>query len=347
MLSYQLAQFDARIGSQVSRIVEGIPGIAGMPLDFQFANLLSENALRSVEWSGGSVIIVIDALDESGSETDRKTLLQALSRGFLDLPDFFRVIVVSRQEPDIQHALGSHPNVHPYALDIESMTNKEDVAAFVWHRLNEIRMKDECLSPYWPGDDKITALTESAGGLFVWASTACLYIDSYDPDQQLNELLIQQLDINFSEPFAQLDRLYKTGLQSAGLWSEQSFRSDCCNILGMILCARIPLSYCVIDALLGLPPNRLSRKAISRLGCVIRVGETEGIRILHPSFHDYLSQRCRAEPWSIDLDVHHKNLALHCTELLDKGEHMQTDTPGPNGERNLTGRCVVCVQILG
>jgi hypothetical protein len=101
LLSYQLAQFDARIGAEMSRIVKGIPSIAEMPLEVQLATLLSANALRSVEWTRGSIVIVIDALDESGSEADRKTLLQALSKGFSGLPSFIRIMVVSRQEPDI------------------------------------------------------------------------------------------------------------------------------------------------------------------------------------------------------------------------------------------------------
>jgi hypothetical protein len=319
MLAYQLAQFDAGIGAEVSRIVESIPGIAGMPLDFQFANLLSANALRLVKWYGGPIVLVIDALDECGSNKDRKALLQALSKGFYSLPPFIRVMVVSRQESDIQRALGSHSAVYKYHLSIDSATNTEDILEFTRSRLDQIRKENEYLplESDWPGNQKIHALTKSAGGLFVWASTACLYIDSYNPVQRLEELITQQSEINSSEPFAQLDRLYKTGLQSADLWNDPSFGSDCCNILGVILCARIPLSYSMIDSLLALPPSLPCVQVISRLGCVLRISETEGIRILHPSFHDYLSERCHAEPWSINLELHNKGLALHCMELLD------------------------------
>jgi hypothetical protein len=48
-----------------------------------------------VGWSGGPVVVVINALDEFRSETDRKVLMQALSKAFLNLPSFIRVIVVS------------------------------------------------------------------------------------------------------------------------------------------------------------------------------------------------------------------------------------------------------------
>jgi hypothetical protein len=105
-LAYQLALFDARFGDAISRIVESIPRIAEMPLEFQITNLLSVKAMESVVWSGGLIILVVDALDECGSNKDRKELLQALSKGFHNLPSFIQIMVVSHQESNIQHALG-------------------------------------------------------------------------------------------------------------------------------------------------------------------------------------------------------------------------------------------------
>ena len=322
-LAYQLALFDVSIGAEMSRIAESIPRIAEMPLDFQFTNLLSAQALKLVKWSGGPVVVIIDALDECGNKTERKVLMQALSKGFSNLPSFMRVIVVSRPETDIEDTLSSHEAVHPYLLDIDSVATQEDISEFLRHRFSDIRrtMKHSQLGANWPSDDKIRSLTNSAGGLFVWASTACLYIESYDPDERLNELITQQFNVDTCGPFIQLDRLYKTGLQSAGLWDNDSFRTDCCNVFGAILCARIPLSHSMIDSLLALPRSRSSLESISRLGCVLHISETEGIRTLHPSFHDYLSRRCSSEPWSINLELHNERLARHCIQFLDNTLH--------------------------
>ena len=318
-LAYRLAMFDARFATAISRVVADHENIAEMPLEFQFETLLSSNGLKSVEWSEGPIILIIDALDECGSEANRKVLIRVLSKGFSDLPSFLRIIVVSRPELDIEHALGSHLHVRPYPLEIDSATNKDDVTEFIRYRLEEIRAADGYLGDHWPGDDEINSLANSAGGLFIWASTACLYIeDSYSPNERLSELINKQPEVNSSRPFAHLDSLYKTGLESAGLWNDRSFRSDCCNILGVILCARVPLPCSVIDALLALPQDRPSYKLVSRLRCVLQVSETEQIRILHPSFHDYLSERCRDQHWSIDLERHNKEFALRCIKFLDK-----------------------------
>ena len=317
-IAYRLAMFDARFGDAISQVVANHDNIAEMRLEAQFENLLSANALESVKWSGGPIVLIIDALEECGSEADRKILMPVLSKGFSNLPSFIRILVVSRQEPDIQRALGSHLHLRPYPLNIDSATNKDDISEYIRHRLEEIRITDGYLGDDWPGDDKISSLVKGAGGLFVWASTACLYIESGYPGRRLSELIEKQPDGDSSGPFAQLDGLYKTGLQSAGLWNDRLLRSDCCNILGAILCARVPLSCPVIDTLLALPQDTPSLKSVSRLRCVLDVSETQQIRILHPSFHDYLSERCRGEPWSIDLEYHNKELALRCIDLLDK-----------------------------
>ena len=315
-LAYRLAMFDARFAATISRVVENHENIAEMPLEFQFEQLLSVNALKSVEWSEGPILLIVDALDECGSEADRKILMQALSKSFSGLPSFIRIMLVSRPELDIQRALGSHPHLRPYPLDIDSATNKHDVLEFILYRLEEIRVNDGYLGDLWPSEDKISSLADRAAGLFIWASTACLYIaEGYAPKQRLSELLNKQSE---GGPISMLDSLYETGLRSAGWWNDRSFCSDCRKILGVILCARVPLPCSVIDDLLVLPEDTPSLKSVSRLSCVLHVSKTEQIRILHPSFHDYLSDRCRDKPWSIDLEHHNKELALCCINLLDK-----------------------------
>jgi hypothetical protein len=316
-LAYRLADFDPCFHAAISPLVKEDSRITLTPLEYQFQYLLI-SALKSLEWSRGPIVLIIDALDECGREANRKDLMQALSKGFSGLPSFIQIMVVSRPEADIQRALGSHSHVRPYHLDVDSVTNKEDVSEYIRHRLEEIRIGNGRLGDHWPGEDKISSLANRAGGLFIWAATACLYIERYAPNRRLSELVnkVQERG-SHGPPFARLDSLYETGLQSADLWHDALFRSDCSNILGVILCARVPLSCSVIDALLELQDTS-SWESIFPLRCVLHVSGIEPIRILHPSFHDYLSERCGDKPWSIDLECHNKELALRCIKLLDK-----------------------------
>jgi hypothetical protein len=154
--------------------------------------------------------------------------------------------------------------------------------------LFESDMENEYLPLDWPRDDSICALMDHAAGLFVWASTACLYTESHSPDHCLNELIMQKSLESSSKPFANLDSLYKMGIQSVGRWTDPSFCLDCCHIFRAILCARTPLSCSTIASLLQLSQPCL--RTISHLRCVLHSSKTEGIHTLHPSFHDYLSK---------------------------------------------------------
>ena len=135
--------------------------------------------------------------------------MQALSKGFSSLPLFIRIIVVSHPESDIQGALGSHLDVRPYTLDNKSTTIK-DVLEFVHHHLEEICEEDGYLNADWPVDYKTNALANVAGGLFIWASTACLYIQGHDPDRRLTELNDKQSESNSSN-FLMLTTTSKSG----------------------------------------------------------------------------------------------------------------------------------------
>ncbi|KZP25092.1 hypothetical protein FIBSPDRAFT_950476 [Athelia psychrophila] len=79
---------------KLKKIIKSFPGIASQPLAVQFSKLLSITALGDVPWSRGPVLVIIDALDESGSEAER-------------------LLVVSRHERDVseqfKHATICHP----------------------------------------------------------------------------------------------------------------------------------------------------------------------------------------------------------------------------------------------
>ncbi|KIM77493.1 hypothetical protein PILCRDRAFT_11938 [Piloderma croceum F 1598] len=121
-------------------------------------------------------------------------------------------------------------------------------------------------------------------------------------------------------PELALDALYKTTLEATGVLDDEEHCSDSRAIMGIILVAREPISYTTIDALL--PLDSLSLHTIQKLGCVLRWSETnptEPVRLLHPSFSDFLAKRprCNLEALHIDAAIHHKNIAIGCIRHLD------------------------------
>ena len=314
-LAYKLASFDTRIGEAVSVAIQSIPDIAESPLHFQFRNLVVQ-PLSCAE-SRGPLVIVIDALDECGTADTRNVLLSVLSLEISNLPPYTRILITSRPEDDIKNILQSHSSVRGHELDITSDSTERDIASFIEHEMGTIQRANNTLNlePDWPGAEKVSALTKRAAGLFVWASTACAFIRKcHDPRQNLE--LLTGMAIS-SIPLRALDRLYETALVSAGDWSDDMFSSDCLAILGLILAVKIPLSCETMDDILSLP--RPTIHTIKGLLSILRWSESDPIRILHPSFQDFLSNRvrCGAGPWFVDVDTHNDRIAVHCIALLE------------------------------
>lgn len=322
-LAFQLAQFDVKIGAKIAQVVKNTPNIANMPLEAQFSKLLSDTALGDIVWSRGPVLVVIDALDESGSEADRRDLIKVLSKGFANLPHFLRVLVVSRPERDISDRFHG-PVICHKELRVDSTTILADIVEFIRSRLHDIREANikylaETLQ-YWPSDDEIRSLAVRAAGLFIWAATACRLIDeSHNPKERMDELIEHHPVGPYTAIFTSLRQLYKTALQSAGNWDDKSFCDDFRDILGMIITAQRPLSCQSVDALLELP--RPSVLTVSRLGSVLRGSGEEPIHILHTSFHDYLTLREPLEPWAINNEQYNTYVAYRCITHLHQKLH--------------------------
>ena len=310
-LAYKLGSFDPLIGESIATAIKNTSDITQLTLVRLFSSLIVD-PLLSLSATTEPIVIVIDALDECGNVDDRANMLAILVSQSVRLPPMIRIIITSRKEADIMVKFNDQPHIHVQELNITTTNNMEDIKTFLRHRLSVIPLKnpDLELATTWPGDGKIDDLAMRAAGLFVWASTACRFIDDHNPPKRLEMLLQGIVDANAQTA---LDRLYLTALESV----EQSpdFLSDFLPIMGMIIVARNPISHEAIDIILCL--EQKSRHTISKLGCVLSGEET--IRIIHPSFADFLLDRSRCgENLYIDTQLHNRRLAVHCIDHLNK-----------------------------
>jgi len=309
-LAYRLALSSPILYAKIAKIVEEIPDIATMSLELQFRILLSENALKDVNWSGPPLVLIVDALDECGAAEDRKDLMSALSKGFSTLPGFIRILITSRPEADIERAFQEHATVHPYYLDLEPISNLGDISMYIQQQLSEIA-ESQGYDPDWPGRDKIDLLVQKSEGLFIWAATACRYIQEYEPNVRLEQLLRSE------PPRAKLNNLYQSVLASSGHWGNPLYARNCRDMLGLVICARRPLSRAAVDLLLGCRTDDII--AVSPgLSSVLYLSEKEPIHMFHASFIDYLTECSQGKPWCIDVQDHNRNIALRCKKFLEK-----------------------------
>ncbi|KAF7968096.1 hypothetical protein HWV62_31995 [Athelia sp. TMB] len=317
-LAYQLAEFDATIGARIEQILRDAPNITNQPLAIQFSKLLSSSALGDIPWSKGPVLVVIDALDESGTVTEREALMKVLSGGVSKLPRFFRLLIVSRRERDIVDCF-NNSMVRQEELKVDPKTSRADIAAFIRSRLNDARERNiaylgEALNG-WPSDSDVNGLVDLASGHFIWAHTACRMIDiDDDPKDKLADLIRHQSVDTSDNSFQSLYQLYKTALQSAVQWNNRGSRARARDLLGAVICAQVPLSCVAIDDLIG--RHLLSLQTVSRLGSVLSWTNTGPIRILHTSFYDYLTLHSTTEPWALNVNECNLQLAYGCISLL-------------------------------
>lgn len=318
-LAYQLGLFNAEVGQAIAAAIVAFPSICQSPLSAQFQKLLLQ-PLSSRVHEPTPIVLVLDALDECGTPDKRELLLEILAEQSAHLPVWVRVIVTSRSEHDICCAFEERDHVLEHKLDITTTANICDISSFLSYRMARIRSKTRGLKvpSSWPTEDDILRLTERASGLFVWASTALKFIDGYDPRKRMDVVLRGDTG---SGAEGALDVLYRTALESAGSWDDLEFVADFTAVMGVVLVARRPISCDSIDRLLASPEGRSCMYTIHHLGCVLQQDPT--VRLLHPSFGDFLctQTRCSRDLWFFDRVFHNHNLALHCMRHLDDTLH--------------------------
>lgn len=359
-IAAQLAEFDPRIGREIANAIERIPSICASPLALQFDELLVKS-LAMIDSIGmeGPIVIVLDALDECGNPESREQLLDVLSKQSQNLPPCIRIIITSRPEVDIMDAFEPMPNV--YSRDLYRLTdsNESDIATYIHKQLSTVRSKPKNrhfrLPTGWPGEQDEAALVKQAAGLFVWASTACAFIDSFNPRQRLRTILDQEVSSN---PMVSLDNLFATALGAAGDWTDEYFLLGFQAVIGAVIVSMEPLTTDTIDCLLELKESSPSIHTVECLGCVLSWGPSpnEPIRTLHPSFVDFLvsKERCKRDEWWVDTVLHHRRLALACLDHMEHPGHLKrnilgitlTKTMDRKGSQLLSSVSYVCTFFI-
>ena len=233
----------------------------------------------------GPLVIVIDAVDESGDPASRRHLLRAISKQIAEstLPANLRFLITARPESDILNELPPGPQtVRKQMGDIPQRIVNEDIQKFIRHSLDRYTQ----LESYWPDQEWCRLLVHHSQELFQWASTACNFIRG-DGAAGLNlrkrfEIIVQA---DNSEGVHPLDKLYRTIL-------EQQFTLDVarCNfreVMAVILALNEPLS---ITSLSTLFVGRLDvQDVVEPLGSLLDgvLDADKPIRPLHTSFRDF------------------------------------------------------------
>ena len=317
-LAHQLAQSNPAFADELASRIVSSPQIMKSSLDEQFRSLLQEPlATLAATHDPGPILIIFDALDECGTPDTRKRLLGVLSSCLAKLPKTFRLLVASRDEPDIRAAF-SRQDIAICDIRIDDKSTISDISQFFRQRLSsDAPAFAACDLPSdWPRDAVRQRLVTLSGGLFIWASTTIRFIESGPPEQRLKKVLDSSAR---GQSHDRLDDLYRVALTHPFDSYDADELEAVYSILGAIVVAREQLTDQQLSRLLDVELSMV-REVLSRLQPLLQGGHGKAVQVLHSSFTDFLCspERCRDVQWCIRPPTHHCNLVAGCFRIMQR-----------------------------
>lgn len=197
----------------------------------------------------GPVVIVIDALDESGDREARATILELLFQRCSELPVNYRILITSRPEQDIEFLCDDPENIHCIRMDdIPIHETLYDIQSYVLNRLKPIAPILNMVERNWS-----LILANRAEGLFQWADTACRFID---PNVRYLAIVQERWLACISTSSSSLYKLYESVISSQDESKNSQFVIDFKTVVSAIIMAREPLTVGALqDILREVIPN--------------------------------------------------------------------------------------------
>ncbi|KIJ60985.1 hypothetical protein HYDPIDRAFT_31686 [Hydnomerulius pinastri MD-312] len=252
----------------------------------------------------GPILVVVDALDESGDRTARRNLLSALSKQITEskLPANLRLLITARPESDILEMLSSSQVAHKRLDEVNAIMVDADIAKFVKDSLRGYHKLDL----RWRDQEWCRLLVHHSQHLFQWASTACNFIkgegfEGLDPCEQL-ELLLQPTGGESPHP---LDALYRTILSRLfGARALAHFR----KVMGVVFALNEPLSLLALAEMFhGEVDLELIIKPMGSLLAGV-ANQHNPVQPLHTSFRDFLLDGDRSLVFHVSITSQHQHV---------------------------------------
>ena len=261
-----------------------------------------------------NVVIVIDALDESGIDETREGVLDILTTHGANLPATIRILLTSRPLADIRDALCTKQHILTKSLDdVDHDATARDITFYISAKLKKL---DGIIC-----DENIRQLAAKSGGVFEWARLACDFIRPRMGVIPMKRF--RQVVAHTGDGRNLLDGMYTTFLEELVKGSSEltMFRS----VMRQILWSKEPLSVKALDAMrdrFPLETDRHSVRIVLDFMASFLSGTAETsipIRPLHASFYDFLLDENRSGEFFIDeAEVHH-DLALAPLRIMQTG----------------------------
>ncbi len=272
---------------------------------------------------------VIDALDECDSTDDIRLIIQLFIE-FKNITNMdLSVLITSRPEIALKHGFQDVPEIMHRRLDLRDIPReivKHDIYVFMKEKLRQI--KSESNGQSWPTEPDLEALVRRADCLFIYAATVCRFIGSfYDvPEDCVSNILLNKP--TGGGDTAALDAMYTQVLSNALAKPEQRTKvterltERFKIVVGSIVVLSDMLSVTTLAYLLSMKFETI-KVTLGTLGSVLDIPSDthRPVRLLHPSFRDFLLDevRCEDKRFLVQGETAHMHLALRCLDIMCQG----------------------------
>jgi NACHT domain len=320
--------------SQISGAISKDPELPQNGLSEQWKHLILEplTILDKDLESLLPITLVLDALDECKDQEDVQLILKLLPQVNRFKMIQFRVFATSRPETTIVSGFEevAEEDLKDFALHhIEHSITDGDIKKYVEHEFNHILDELKYQEGWPPSEDKVNLLVSRASQLFIYASTACLFILKRRYSHPIKSLDLLLQDAPNVTAMEDMDKLYETVLVESVLrGSTRSLAKELAakfrEFIGPLVVAFDILprqSYFQLVDATGTVAGELTR-ILKDLQSVLEVPEDSKspIQLLHPSFRDFLVTKGRAsDSFSINEADTHQWLAGRCLDLIASG----------------------------
>ncbi|KAG9044890.1 hypothetical protein FS842_001360 [Serendipita sp. 407] len=287
--------------------------------DTILALISGPTAIERSPFHGKTRIVVLDGFDQV-EDRNRVEALFSLILGHIS-GVALKFFISSRPLFD---KLDGAKQLLRYNLDSRPERDvRKDIALYVRQRLGLLATDLGDEGEGWPTEDQVDAVVGRATPLFIYAATVCTYVGERSNNQIKRRLraVIDNAPVKGStqSPTSKVDALYAQIIDGAS----GEFNNDIKDVLGLIIVARDHLSIQSIASLL-FPSDRMDGEsrvsdAVSTLRSVLSVpsDQDEGIKVIHSSFPDFLTDRDRSKEHYYKRSECHRKAATNCLHLME------------------------------
>ncbi|KAI9331833.1 WD40-repeat-containing domain protein [Obelidium mucronatum] len=247
-------------------------------------------------------VIVIDALDELEDHVDRNQLLEVLNT-LKSLKTPFKLFITSR--PNVAIPRMGADDVEVERIDVKSKNNHEDIRLFTQDRvagLVKSLVAEDRIAPD-PKDiaDLVTTLSQASNGLFIWITLVLGNGYSEDAAGVIEEVWGDSTSTkSVKELLLRLEQVASMDLRSlycralCNAYRTETAANDFKVTVGIILCAKVPLSLASLKSLVACyPANATINKmrvsdAHAALKSLIKSGADGKLAFIHKTVPEYL-----------------------------------------------------------